>query len=92
MLDTKFLQNLRKGNGKVFSRVRLAKHVGVDSATMVSKLIFLELLTFATSTMSRMRQMASPLCSKFTVIAMNARWFGEVQASVIKCSLPSCFW
>ena len=43
----------------------------------------------ATSTTSSSRLMGTPFCSKCTVTATNALWFGDVQASVPKCNAPS---
>jgi hypothetical protein len=47
---------------------------------------------WATSTRSSKRQMGSPFCSKWTVTATYALWFGDVHASVPKLKAPSCSW
>jgi len=44
--------------------------------------------TSATSTKSSRRLIGTPFCSKWTANATNARWFGDVQASVEKCRPP----
>lgn len=46
----------------------------------------------ATSTTSSSRHIDTPSCSKCTVTATNALWFGEVHTSVAKLSAPSCSW
>ena len=33
-----------------------------------------------------------PSYSRWTVHTMNAQWFGDVQASVVKCRWPGCSW
>ncbi len=45
--------------------------------------------TFGTSTRSSSSRRGCPLCSRCTVIATRARWFGDVQESVAKLSLSS---
>src|SRR5882762_5185211 len=46
--------------------------------------------TSGSSATSRRNVRVSPSCSIWTVHATNARWFGEVQASVAKCTRPGC--
>ena len=46
----------------------------------------------ATLTMSRRKDIAAPLCSRWTVRATKARLLGELQASVAKLRRPSYSW
>ena len=45
--------------------------------------------TFATLPTSKTRHSGVPFCSRWTVSATNALWFGEVHASVAKFNSPS---
>lgn len=47
-----------------------------------------EILTSGTSTISRRNEKGRPSCSRCTVHATKARWFGDVHASVAKLRAP----